>query len=300
MAIVFHNVTHAYQAGSMLEETALQNISFSLDSGSFTALIGPSGSGKSTLIQHCNGLLLPTSGQVHVMDFTLEPNQKTKGLRELRKRIGLVFQFPEHQLFAETVEQEITFGPKNFGATKEEALGLAKQALHQLDLDESILNKNPFQLSGGQMRKVAIASILAMDPDILILDEPTATLDPVSRRELLSLLHRLCKEQGKTILLVTHRLDEVLAYADKVMVLKDGRLAFHGTTEELSNQSSMFSDLRIRIPSMLRLQQAYRRRFPGHPLPTDQSAEGWAKHLGEQIALCKMSNGKEEAGEELC
>lgn len=299
MAIHFHEVTHSYQVGNMFQETALDHINLELATGSFTAIIGPSGCGKSTLLQHTNGILLPTNGRVHVLDHVLTPQHAKKGIRQLRQRVGLIFQFPEHQMFADTVEHEIAFGPKNYGASPDQAKTLAIKALEQVNLDAELLDKNPFQLSGGQMRKVAIASILAMDPDILVLDEPTATLDCKSRQELLQLLHHLCKQEQKTVLMVTHRLDEVLPYCDQVVIMQKGTVAFQGTVHELSEQSDIFTTLGITVPAQLRFQQAFRRRFPEFPLPADQSVQGWARYLGE-LKMRLNESKKQQAGDQPC
>ncbi|AYB39407.1 energy-coupling factor transporter ATPase [Brevibacillus laterosporus] len=299
MAIHFQEVTYSYQFGHLFQETALDNINVGFTTGSFTAIIGPSGCGKSTLLQHMNGILLPTKGQVHVLDHVITPHHSKKGIRQLRQRVGLIFQFPEHQMFADTVEHEIAFGPKNYGASPAQAKELALKALQQVKLDADLLDKNPFQLSGGQMRKVAIASILAMDPDILVLDEPTATLDCKSRHELLQLLHHLCKQEQKTVLMVTHRLEEVLPYCDQVIIMQKGKVAFQGEIQELSEQRDIWATLGITVPAQLRFQQAFRRRFPTLPLPTDQSVQGWARYLGE-LKIHLNESEKQQAGDHPC
>ncbi|AKF92403.1 ATP-binding cassette domain-containing protein [Brevibacillus laterosporus] len=299
MAIHFHEVTYSYQLGDLFQETALDNIHVGFPSGSFTAIIGPSGCGKSTLLQHMNGILLPTKGHVHILDHVITPHHSKKGIRQLRQRVGLIFQFPEHQMFADSVEKEIVFGPKNYGASPSQARALAIQALHQVNLGVELLDKNPFQLSGGQMRKVAIASILAMNPDILVLDEPTATLDCKSRHELLQLLHHLCKQEHKTVIMVTHRLEEVLSYCDRVVIMQEGKVAFQGETHELREQTDILATLGITIPAQFRFQHAFRQRFPELPLPTDQSVQGWARYLGERKMLLKEDK-KQQAGDPSC
>ncbi len=237
MAIVFEKVSFAYDERSLWRHSALEDVSLELETGVFAAVAGTTGSGKSTLLQHFNGILKPTGGKVRVLDFILQAEGKQPPLRELRRRVGLVFQFPEQQLFEDTVEKDLCFGPLNFGMGLEEARERASQALALVGLDDSFLPRNPFHLSGGQMRKVAIASVLAMDPDIIALDEPTATLDPQSRAELAGLLSRLQREQGKTVIVVTHRMEEMLPYVDTWIVMKGGTKVFQGSPAELVRES---------------------------------------------------------------
>jgi len=237
MAIVFEQVSFAYDDRSLWRQSALEEISLTLEEGVFAAVAGASGSGKSTLLQLFNGILRPTGGRVRVLDWNIQAGEKASPLRHLRRRVGLVFQFPEQQLFEDTVEKDLCFGPLNFGMTRAEARVHASRALEMVGLDDTLLGRNPFHLSGGQMRKVAIASVLAMDPDVLVLDEPTATLDPQSRAELALLLSRLHREQGKTVIVVTHRLEEMLPYAGLWIVMKEGRIAFQGGAAELVREA---------------------------------------------------------------
>ncbi|WP_078500071.1 energy-coupling factor transporter ATPase [Paenibacillus selenitireducens] len=246
MPIVFSEVSHAYPTDPSY--LALDRIQFQIQEGQFVGIIGPTGSGKSTLLQHFNAILRPTSGRVQILDFQITPGEKIHDVKKLRQRIGLVFQFPEQQLFAETVEQDLCFGPLNFGATTDEAKALAVSALELVGLGTDLLDRSPFQLSGGQMRKVAIASVLAMNPDVLVLDEPTATLDPKSRADFLELLHKLCKQQNKTVIVVTHRLDEVLPYTDHLLVMHEGRIGFEGSNMELFQQAEMLKKCKMAIP----------------------------------------------------
>ncbi|WP_245237725.1 ATP-binding cassette domain-containing protein [Paenibacillus ihuae] len=199
MAIQLQQVSYTYADRSLWKQTALHDINLNILKGSMVGIAGATGSGKSTLLQLFNGILKPSEGTVSVLDVTIRAGEKSPKLLPLRRRVGLVFQFPEQQMFEETVEKDLMFGPLNFGMSPEEAKLRARQAMTDMGLDLSLLERNPFRLSGGQMRKAAIASVLAMDPDIVVLDEPTATLDPVSRAELISLLERLCREQGRTI-----------------------------------------------------------------------------------------------------
>lgn len=252
MAIVFEQVNFAYDERSLWSHSALVDVTLELETGRFAAIAGSSGSGKSTLLQHFNGILKPTGGTVRVLDFTLQAGGKQPPLRELRRRVGLVFQFPEQQLFEDTVEKDLCFGPQNFGMSPAEAKAQASKALALVGLDDSFLPRNPFHLSGGQMRKVAIASVLAMDPDVIALDEPTATLDPQSRAELAELLSRLQREQGKTVIVVTHRMEEMLPYVDKWIVMKDGTRVFQGSAAELVREAGRLErDCGIAVPSCI-------------------------------------------------
>lgn len=251
MAITLEQVSYAYDDRSLWRNGALEDINLKLDQGVFAGIVGATGSGKSTLLQHFNGILKPTSGKVQVFDYILQAGEKNPPLRELRRRVGLVFQFPEHQLFEDTVEKDICFGPLNFGMSKEEAKERASRALNMLGLDDSFLSRNPFHLSGGQMRKVAIASVLAMDPDIIVLDEPTATLDPQSRAELAELLFRLQRDLGKTVIVVTHRMEEMLPYADTWIVMKDGRKIFQGSKIELVREANTLAKSGLSLPTCI-------------------------------------------------
>lgn len=252
MSIDFEQVSFAYDANSLWRNSALEQISLHLESGVFAGIAGASGSGKSTLMQHFNGILKPTEGKLRVLDVTMQAGDKVPPLRELRRRVGLVFQFPEQQLFEDTVEKDICFGPLNFGCTPDEARGRARRALSLVGLDDSFLPRNPFHLSGGQMRKIAIASVLAMEPDIIALDEPAATLDPQSRAELAGMLSRLHREEGKTVLVVTHRMEEILPYADQWIVMEDGHKSFQGSVKELVQEAGRLEASGLAIPDCIR------------------------------------------------
>lgn len=231
MDIRFEKVSYVYQPNTPFEQRALFDIDLAIKEGSYTALVGHTGSGKSTLLQHLNALLKPTAGQVKIGDRLITPDTDNKNLKPVRKKVGIVFQFPEAQLFEETVAKDIAFGPQNFGVGEEEALKLAAEMLSLVGLDESYLDRSPFELSGGQMRRVAIAGVLAMQPEVLVLDEPTAGLDPAGRKEMMDIFWRLHKERGMTIILVTHLMDDVANFADYVYVLEKGQVVNSGTPQ---------------------------------------------------------------------
>ena len=245
MSIKIENLTHVYMPKTPFEKKALDNVNLTIEDGEFLALIGHTGSGKSTLIQHLNGLLEPSSGRILVDEVDI--TSKEVKLTDIRKKIGLVFQYPEYQLFEETIEKDIIFGPMNFGVSEEEAKKIAHNVLKTVGLDESYLNKSPFDLSGGQKRRVAIAGILAMNPDILILDEPTAGLDPQGTNEMMSLFKRI-NESGKTIILVTHDMNHVLQYCDEVVVMNHGKVEKHDTVTNVFKDSEYLNSLGIDLP----------------------------------------------------
>lgn len=247
MSITFKEVEHIYSENTPFAYHALKGVNLKITDQSFTAIIGQTGSGKSTLIQHINALLLPTSGSINIDEYLITATDKPSKLKPLRKKAGLVFQFPEYQLFEETIEKDIIFGPMNFGVSEEEAKKIAHNILKTVGLDESYLNKSPFDLSGGQKRRVAIAGILAMNPDILILDEPTAGLDPQGTNEMMSLFKRI-NESGKTIILVTHDMNHVLQYCDEVVVMNHGKVEKHDTVTNVFKDSEYLNSLGIDLP----------------------------------------------------
>lgn len=247
MSITFKEVEHTYSADTPFAYHALKGVNLNIKKGSMTALIGHTGSGKSTLIQHINALLLPTSGQVQIEDILITATNKPSSLKPLRKKAGLVFQFPEYQLFEETILKDIIFGPKNFGVSEEEAIKIAKDMIQLVGLDESYLERSPFDLSGGQKRRIAIAGILAMNPDILILDEPTAGLDPQGAKEMLQLFKKV-NQEGKTVILVSHDMNQVLEYCDDVVVMNHGHIEKHVTVNELFKETDYLTSLSIDLP----------------------------------------------------
>ncbi|MBR2506122.1 MAG: energy-coupling factor transporter ATPase [Bacilli bacterium] len=233
MSIDIRKVSFTYLKDSINEHHALKDISLFFEDHSFIGIVGETGSGKSTLIQHLNGLLIPNEGEIIIDEFKIDSKKrKQKNLKNLRKHVGVVFQFPEYQLFEETVLKDVAFGPKNFKYKEEEALAMAKDALASVGINEDYYDKSPFELSGGEKRRVAIAGILAINPDILVLDEPTAGLDPYGVEVIMNLVLDLYNK-GKTIILVTHDMDLLLKYCQKVVVLKDGEVSYNGTPKNL-------------------------------------------------------------------
>ena len=225
------DLNYTYGAGTAFEQHALKNVNFEIQDGEFVGLIGHTGSGKSTLIQHLNGLIRPTSGDI-LYHGTSIYGEGYK-MKELRSKVGLVFQYPEHQLFEADVFSDVCFGPRNLGCSKEEVEKRAKHALNLVGLDESFYEQSPFELSGGQKRRVAIAGVLAMRPEMMILDEPTAGLDPQGRDEILDQIERLNRQYGLTILLVSHSMEDVARYVDRIMVLNHGEKVFDDTPKEV-------------------------------------------------------------------
>lgn len=254
MGITLENVDYTYQAGTPFEGRALFNINLSITEGSYTAFIGHTGSGKSTIMQLLNGLNVPTKGCVLVDDVKITADSKNKEIKSVRKKVGLVFQFPESQLFEETVLKDVAFGPQNFGVSKEEAEDIARDKLAMVGIGQEFFDKNPFELSGGQMRRVAIAGILAMEPDILVLDEPTAGLDPKGRRELMTLFKTL-HQNGMTIVLVTHLMDDVANYADHVNILEGGYLVRSGHPKTIFQDVAFMKSKQLGVPKITQFAQ---------------------------------------------
>ena len=258
MGIKIENLFYTYGKKASNSTLALNDVSFAINDNDFVAIVGETGSGKSTLAQCLNALIIPDQGQVVVDDIVVSyKNRKSKKMRDLRKRVGLVFQFPEYQLFEETVEKDVAFGVKNFGVKNEEALEEAHKALAQVGLDESYYQRPPFELSGGERRKVAIAGILAIKPDIVIFDEPTVGFDPASAKELMGLIVEMHK-QGKTIIVITHDMDLVNEYAQKVFMLENGKLVFEGTPSELFIHVQNYD--RLDIPKVIKLALALKEK----------------------------------------
>ena len=254
MGIILDNVSYTYQEGTPFASAALSDVSLSIEDGSYTAIIGHTGSGKSTILQLLNGLLVPTKGSVRVFDTLITSTSVNKQIRQIRKQVGLVFQFAENQIFEETVLKDVAFGPQNFGVSVEDAEAIAREKLALVGIDKSLFERSPFELSGGQMRRVAIAGILAMEPSILVLDEPTAGLDPIGRKELMTLFKKL-HQDGITIVLVTHLMDDVAEFADQVYVMDKGKLVKSGKTSLVFQIVEFMEKIQLGVPKITRFAQ---------------------------------------------
>ncbi|HFI0235735.1 TPA: energy-coupling factor transporter ATPase [Streptococcus suis] len=275
MGINLQDVSYIYQAGTPFEGRALFGVDLEIKEGSYTALIGHTGSGKSTILQLLNGLHVPTSGSVLVDGVEILAGSKTKDIKHIRKKVGLVFQFPESQVFDETVLKDVAFGPQNFGISEEEAQAIAAEKLALVGIGKELFERSPFELSGGQMRRVAIAGILAMEPDYLVLDEPTAGLDPLGRRELMAIFKQLHQE-GMTIILVTHVMDDVADFADYVYVMDKGKLVVSGQPKEVFQQVEFLESIKLGVPKITKFAANLERRgfvFEQLPITIDEFRE---------------------------
>lgn len=265
MPIEIKNLNHIYMPGSPFETKALDDVTLTINDGEFIGLIGHTGSGKSTLVQHLNGLMKPDSGTVLVDG--MDTGAKETDLREVRRRVGLVFQYPEHQLFEETVRKDVSFGPRNLGCDEAEIEQRVRDACAQVGLGEDMLDKSPFDMSGGQKRRVAIAGVLAMQPRVLVLDEPTAGLDPRGRKELTELIRQLHEDAGNTIVMVSHSMDDIASLAQRIIVMNKGRVAMDGTPREVFSRPQELMEMHLGVPAAARL--ALRLREMGYSIPGD-------------------------------
>ena len=266
MPIQVEHLTHTYMTDSPFAATALEDVSLTIEDGELIGLLGHTGSGKTTLVQHLNGLLKPTSGKV-VVDG-LDITEKDVSLLEVRRRVGLVFQYPEYQLFEETVAKDVAFGPKNLGLSEQEVDERVHYALQEVGLVyEDIAERSPFELSGGQMRRVAIAGVLAMRPKTLILDEPTAGLDPAGRRSILGMIRELHAAGGLTVVMVSHNMDDISSLATRLVVMSRGRMVLTGTPREVFQHRELLESIGLGIPQAAELTQ--RLIAEGYPLPAD-------------------------------
>ena len=252
MSLELKHVSHIYQEGSAKESYALRDICLNVNEGEFLGIAGHTGSGKSTLIQHFNGLLKPTSGEVIVDGVNINGKEAKKELKALRMKVGIVFQYPEYQLFEETVERDIAFGPRNLNLSDIEIQHRVTEAMDMLKLSKKLRKKSPFELSGGQKRKIAIAGVLAMKPKYLILDEPTAGLDPKGREEFLELIADL-HQQGLTVVMVSHSMDDIARYAQRMIVLEHGEIRLEGTPQAVFAQSELLAQIGLGVPTLTRL-----------------------------------------------
>lgn len=253
MSIIIENLTHIYNEGMPFASKALDNINLSVEDGDFVGLIGHTGSGKSTLIQHLNGILKPSSGKILINGFDI--TDKDLNLTDIRKKVGVVFQYPEYQLFEETVAKDIAFGPSNLGLDDVEITNRIKASMEAVGLDyDEFKDKSPFELSGGQKRRVAIAGVIAMNPEVLILDEPTAGLDPKGRDEIFNLIKTLHREKNMTIILSSHSMDDMAKLVKNIIVMNSGKIEFMGPTREVfKNHSNRLKDIGLDIPQVLEL-----------------------------------------------
>ena len=282
MAITFKSLSYIYDEGMPYAHHALKDINLNIEEGKITAIIGKTGSGKSTLVEHLNALLVPSSGSLEIEDTIILPGKKNKGLKALRKKVGLVFQFSEYQLFEETILKDVAFGPKNYGASEQEAIAKAKLALKMVGIDESYYETSPFDLSGGQKRRIAIAGILALEPKIIVLDEPTAGLDPKGSQEMIDLFVKLNKKAGITVILVTHDNEIVYNYADNTVLMADGEVKYSGNTLELFNDKEKVKEFNILEPKILNVKNALNDK--GFKVPSNvRTIDELAKYLSKEL-----------------
>lgn len=275
MGITLQQVSYTYQANTPFEGRALFGVDLEIVEGSYTALIGHTGSGKSTILQLLNGLNVPTAGTVLIDETVITPTSVNKDIKQVRKKVGLVFQFPESQVFDETVLQDVAFGPQNFGVSKEDAERTAREKLALVGIDEELFERSPFELSGGQMRRVAIAGILAMEPHVLVLDEPTAGLDPAGRKELMAIFKEL-HQMGMTIVLVTHLMDDVADFADFVYVLEKGKVVRTGRPSAVFQEVDFMESIQLGVPKITKFAANLERRglvFDQLPITIEEFTE---------------------------
>lgn len=261
MKITFDQVTYDYSIKTPYQYRALNQVSTTFIESKFYAIVGQTGSGKSTLIQHLNAILKPTEGQLKIGDTNITKKTKSKKLAPVRKKVGIVFQFAEHQLFEDTVEKDIIFGPLNYGTDKEAAIQKAESLMDLLSMDRSLLKKSPFELSGGQKRRIAIAGVLAMEPEILVLDEPTVGLDPKGQHDMMELFNDIHENLGITVILISHQMDIVLKYADEVKVIKAGEIVAEDKPVNIFTNNELLNQTHLEPPNIIKLQQAVEAKY---------------------------------------
>ncbi len=265
MSIKIVNLTHIYNEGTAMAKTALDNVNLEIDNGEFIGLIGHTGSGKSTLIQHINALIKPSDGKVLLNGEDI--NADKKKLKDIRQRVGLVFQYPEHQLFEMTVFKDVSYGPINLGLSQDEVEKRVRKALEIVGLEEEIFEKSPFELSGGQKRRVAIAGILAMNPEVLILDEPTAGLDPKGRDEILNAVKQMHKKLGIIVILVSHSMEDVAKLVERIIVMDKGRIAMTGSPTEVFSEADRLEKIGLGVPQVTKVMRGLKEN--GFDVPLD-------------------------------
>ena len=287
MSITIKHLSHIYAPGTPFEYAALSDVCLEIPDGQYVAVIGHTGSGKSTLIQHLNGLIRPTSGSITVQGIDL--TEKKVPLRELRRRVGLVFQYPEYQLFEETVAKDVAFGPGNLGLSQEEITERVSEALNLVGLPESVAEMSPFDLSGGQKRRAAIAGVLSMRPEVLVLDEPIAGLDPLGRHEILSLVENYRRKYGATVILVSHNMDDVADIAERVIVMNKGTVALDGSPRQVFSQTEQMRSMGLDVPQVAILADLLRSRGMDVPqgIITEQEMLGYL--LDKGVAGCSRT-----------
>ena len=293
MSIEVKNLSHIYGEGTIFEQYALKNVNLTIGDGEFIGLIGHTGSGKSTLIQHLNGLLRASSGDILYNGESIY--REGYSMKELRSHVGLVFQYPEHQLFEVDVFSDVCFGPKNFGLSQEEAEARAREALTLVGLDESFYKQSPFELSGGQKRRAAIAGVLAMKPEVLILDEPTAGLDPQGREDVLGLVAKLHRERGMTVILVSHSMEDVARYVSRLVVMNHGEKVFDGTPKEVFRHYKELEAIGLAAPQITYVVHALKEQ--GIPIDEDITTVEEAK---DAILAIWRKQGAAQPEEETC
>ena len=283
MSIKVENVSYIYGKGTPFEKKAVDDVSFSVSDGEFVGLIGHTGSGKSTLIQMLNGLVKPDAGKIYINDVDITDDKVN--MKDIRSEIGLVFQYPEYQLFEETVYKDISYGPLNFGTPQEELDSGIDEVIELVGLDKSVLGKSPFELSGGQKRRVAIAGVLAMNPKILILDEPTAGLDPAGRNDILSCIKRLHDEKHITVILVSHSMEDIANTVDKIMIISDAHLVAFDKPAVIFKDSLMLKDIGLNVPQVTRVVNHLRQKgvfLEGDIFTVDAAVDAIIKYIKEE------------------
>ena len=293
MSIEVRNLSHIYGEGTIFEQYALKNVNLTIGDGEFIGLIGHTGSGKSTLIQHLNGLLRASSGDILYNGESIY--REGYSMKELRSHVGLVFQYPEHQLFEVDVFSDVCFGPKNLGLSQEEAEARAREALTLVGLDESFYKQSPFELSGGQKRRAAIAGVLAMKPEVLILDEPTAGLDPQGREDVLGLVAKLHRERGMTVILVSHSMEDVARYVSRLVVMNHGEKVFDGTPKEVFRHYKELEAIGLAAPQITYVVHALKEQ--GIPIDEDITTVEEAR---DAILAIWRKQGAAQPEEETC